>query len=61
MKSNNLTGSSSENATETKLLYPLLFAQSVVSNMLKQIMVSFIFESTAGAEGRRFYVIELVL
>ena len=29
-------------ATETKFLYPLLFAQSIVSNVLK-IMVNFIF------------------
>ena len=32
----------SQNATETKFLYPLLFAQSIVSNVLK-IMVNFIF------------------
>ena len=31
-----------ESATETKFLYPLLFAQSIVSNVLK-IMVNFIF------------------
>ena len=29
-------------ATETKFLYPLIFAQSIVSNVLK-IMVNFIF------------------
>ena len=41
-KRTKMTKKEIKSATETKFLYPLLFAQSIVSNVLK-IMVNFIF------------------